>query len=90
VTEPARRERTATLLIARLDALSRAASRIPNADAERLIERAAVATMHAVALELLEAERATAIWDDAHARHPELPRVELRFTGESRQAGRVA
>jgi hypothetical protein len=77
VTASARRERTATLLIARLDALARTASRIPHVEAERLIELAAVATMHAVALELLEAERAAAIWDDAHARYPDLPHVEL-------------
>ena len=79
MTEPVRRERTAALLIARLDALARAASRIPHAEAERLIERAAVATMHAVALELLEAERAEAIWQDAHERHPSLPRVDVRL-----------
>jgi hypothetical protein len=77
VTEPTRRERTAKLLIAHLDALARAAPGIPQAETERLLERAAVATMRAVALELLEAERAVEIWRDAHARHPGLPQVGL-------------
>jgi hypothetical protein len=77
VTYDVRSERTAKLLIARLDALARAANRIPHAETERLIELATVATMHAVALELLELDRAEAIWRDAHARHPQLPRVEV-------------
>jgi hypothetical protein len=77
VTEPRRRERTAKLLIAHLDALAQAASGIPHAERERLIERAAVATMRAVALELLDADRAVAIWQEAHARHPGLPDVRL-------------
>jgi hypothetical protein len=77
VTEPRRRERTAKLLIAHLDALARAASGMPHAETERLIERAAVATMRAVALELLEQHRAVEIWQQAHERHPGLPYVEL-------------
>ena len=28
-------------------------------------------------LEMIQAERADAIWRDAHVRHPELPRVEI-------------
>ena len=52
-------------------------SGIPHAERERLIERAAVATMRAVALELLDADRAVAIWQEAHARHPGLPDVRL-------------
>jgi hypothetical protein len=79
VTVPARSERTAKLLIARLDALARAASRVPHAETERLVELATVATMHAVALELLEAEYADAIWRDARERHPELPHVEIEL-----------
>jgi hypothetical protein len=72
-----RSERTASLLIARLDALARVAGRLPNVEAERLIELATVATMRAVALQLLEAEQADAIWQEAHARHPQLRRVEI-------------
>ena len=79
MTEPTRRERTAKLLIAHLDALAQVASGIPHAETERLIERATVATMRAVELELLEAERAVAIWDAAHERHPHLPHVELEL-----------
>jgi hypothetical protein len=77
VTEPTRRERTAKLLIAYLDTLAHAAAGIPHAETERLFERATVATMRAVALELLEADRAAAIWRDAHERHPHLPHFEL-------------
>ena len=72
-----RGERTANLLIARLEALARTANRLPHAEAVRLIELASVATMRAVALELLHADRADQIWRDAHARHPELPRVQI-------------
>jgi hypothetical protein len=77
VTEPRRRERTAKLLIAHLEAIAQGASGIPHGETERLIERAADATMRAVALELLEPDRAVAIWQEAHARHPALPYVEL-------------
>ncbi len=73
MTEDARSERTAKLLIARLDAVARSASRLPHADAERLVELATVATMRAVALELLEAERAEAIWREAQRQNPALP-----------------
>ena len=76
VSHARRCERTANLLIAHLDALARAAGRLPHAEAERLVELASVATMRAVALELLDAERADAIWREAHDRHPELPDVQ--------------
>jgi hypothetical protein len=33
--------------------------------------------MHAVALEMIQAEKAEAIWREAHVRHPELPVVEI-------------
>jgi hypothetical protein len=72
-----RNERTANLLIGHLDALARTASRLPHAETERLVELASVATMCAVALELLDAERADAIWREAHTRHPELPDVQV-------------
>ena len=77
MTEPTRRERTAKLLTAYLETLAHAAAGIPHAETERLIERATVATMRAVALELLEADRAAAIWRAAHERHPHLPHFEL-------------
>jgi hypothetical protein len=76
MTEADRNERTANLLITRLEALARAASRLPTADVERLVESATVATMRAVALDLLEAERAHAIWREAHDRHPHLRALE--------------
>ena len=79
VTDETRSERTARLLVARLDALASAASRLKNSEAERLVELASVATMHAVALELLQAEKADAIWREAHVRHPELPAVVIEL-----------
>ena len=75
VTELTRSERTSRLLVARLDALASVAAKINHADAERLVELASIATMHAVALETLQAEKAEAIWREAHARHPQLPQV---------------
>jgi len=77
VTREARSERTAKLLIARLDALTRAADRLRRGEAERLVELATVATMRAVALELIEADRAEAIWRAAHRRNPKLPAIAL-------------
>ena len=77
VTEDVRCNRTARLLIARLEAVARVATQLPHEEVERLVELASVATMRAVALELLRAERAEAIWREAHARHPELPRVQV-------------
>jgi len=79
VTDETRSERTARLLVARLEALARAASGLKHIEAERLVELASVATMHAVALELLHAERADAIWREAHVRHPELPEVVVEL-----------
>jgi len=76
MTEDARSSRTAKLLISRLDALARTASCLPHADTERLVELATVATMRAVALDLLAADRAEEIWRDARARHPALRAVE--------------
>jgi hypothetical protein len=72
-------ERTARLLVARLEALARAASQLRHAEAERLVELASVATMRAVALEMIQAERADEIWRDAHVRYPQLPQVEVEL-----------
>ena len=80
MTEDVRSNRTARLLVARLDAVARVATQLRHAEAERLVELAAVATMRAVALELIRAEKADEIWRDAHVRHPQLPqatRLEL-------------
>ena len=80
MTEDARATRTARLLVARLEALARVAGQLRHAEAERLVELASVATMRAVALELIRVEQAREIWRDAHVRHPELPqpaRLEL-------------
>jgi hypothetical protein len=52
---------------------------MPPSETKRLTERAAVATQRAVTLRLLEADRATAIWREAQARHPGLPHIELGF-----------
>lgn len=79
MTSRTRSDRTANLLIAHLDALARAACRMPRTETERRIELATVATRHAVALRLLEADRAAAIWRDTHARYPDLPYVEIEL-----------
>ena len=77
MTEGARTERTARLLTARLDVLAQATGNIPHADAERLVELTSVVTMRAVGLELLEAERAQAIWREARRRYPQLREVPV-------------
>jgi hypothetical protein len=79
VTELTRSERTSRLLVARLDALATVASKLRHPEAERLVELASIATMNAVALETLQAEKAEAIWREAHERHPELPQVVLEL-----------
>ena len=73
VTENARADRTARLLVARLEAVARVAGQLRHTEAERLVEVASVATMRAVELELIRAEQADEIWRDAHTRHPQLP-----------------
>ena len=78
MTEATRCERTANLLMARLDALVRTADRLPHSDVERLVELASVATTRAVALELLDARRAEAIWRNAQTRHPALREVHVQ------------
>ena len=77
VIDETRAERTARLLIARLDALALAAGEIRHAEAERLVELASIATMRAIALEMIQAERAEEIWREAHVRHPQLPQVQI-------------
>jgi hypothetical protein len=79
VIDETRSERTARLLVGRLEAVARVASSIHSIEAERLVELASVATMHAVALEMIQAETAAAIWREAHVRHPQLPAVEIEL-----------
>jgi hypothetical protein len=79
VIDETRSERTSRLLVGRLDALARVASQLGHAEAERLVELATVATMRAIALEMIRAERADEIWREAHVRHPQLPRVEIEL-----------
>jgi hypothetical protein len=71
-------ERIARALAVRLEQLAEIAER-SGADAPavaRLLEAASVATMHAVALDLLTAPEARAIWRDAVDRHPVLAESE--------------
>jgi hypothetical protein len=77
MTEADRTMRTERLLAARLEDVARAAAGLPHGEAERLVELASVATMHAVELRLLGAEKADEIWHEAHVRHPELPDVPV-------------
>jgi hypothetical protein len=79
VIDETRAERTARLLVSRLEALASVASQLRHSEAERLVELASVATMRAVALEMIQEEKAAAIWRDAHVRHPELPRVQIEL-----------
>ena len=71
-------ERTVRLLTQRLDELAGALTRsgAPVESVAPLIELASVATMHAVALELLSQERAAEIWTSAVRRHPVLRRID--------------
>lgn len=73
-----RNERVERLLTYRLEELARAVERsgAPPARVSRLLELASVATMHAVALDFLSAERARAIWAQARERHPALEEAE--------------
>jgi len=69
-----RAERTERILIARLEELACAVERsgAPTEVVARLLESASVATMNAVALNLLSAEAADEIWRDAAERHPQV------------------
>jgi hypothetical protein len=86
VTDETRSERTARLLVARLDAVARVATQLRHAEAERLVELASVATMRAVALEMIREETADQIWRDAHVRHPQLPQQPVRLERPQRLA----
>jgi len=72
MTEDTRTARTERLLISRLDALAKTAASLPHAETERLVELATIATMRAVALDLIRTERAERIWREARERNPSL------------------
>lgn len=88
VTGETRSERTERLLTQRLEELAAALERSgASADAiGRLLELASVATVHAVALELVSAERADAIWRRALDRHPALEPMAPRLPERVRAA----
>ena len=68
----ARAERTERILLGRLEELARVLERsgAPNDAVTRLLESASVATMNAVALNLISSEAADGIWREADERHP--------------------
>ncbi len=74
MTRRARTERTQRILIGRLEELASALERsgAPSDAVARLLESASVATMNAVALNLLSVEAADEIWREVAGRHPEL------------------
>lgn len=75
-----RSERVERRLTQRLDELAGALERsgAPAETIGRLLELASVATMHAVSLELVSADRAQEIWRRARERHPLLEDADIR------------
>jgi hypothetical protein len=71
--ERARHDRTLRLLEARLEGLAGASERAPRAELrfEREIGAVVAATRHAIALGLISAEEAGAVWAVVAERHPE-------------------
>ena len=82
MTVDARSDRTARRLALRLEELAHAVegAGMRPGEAQPLIELAAVATMHAVTLELLTLERASEIWSAAAERHPTFESGAARST----------
>jgi hypothetical protein len=78
MTRVTRAQRTQRILIARLEELARVLERAgaPQEAVSRLLESASVATINAVALNLISADVADEIWREAEAKHPEI--VPLR------------
>jgi hypothetical protein len=74
MTHEARSERTARILTARVEELARALeeARAPRDAAARLLASAALATLHAVTLDLITAPCAERIWSDVAMRHPQV------------------
>jgi hypothetical protein len=79
--------RVETLLTSRLEELACVLERsgAPSERVGRLLELASVATLHAVTLDLLTAERAETIWRTAKERHP-----VLETEPELERFGRIA
>jgi hypothetical protein len=74
MTDRGRTQRTERILVARLEELACVLERTgaPHEVISRMLESASVATMNAVALNLISADIATDIWRDAEAKHPEI------------------
>jgi hypothetical protein len=74
MTRRARTERTERILVARLDELARTLERsgAPSESVARLLESASVATVNAIALNLISADAAEEIWREAEERHPQV------------------
>jgi hypothetical protein len=74
MTRRARSERTERILVARLDELARTLERsgAPAESVGRLLESASVATVNAIALNLISAESAAEIWRETEERHPQV------------------
>jgi hypothetical protein len=74
MTDRGRAQRTERILVARLEELASVLERTgaPHEVISRMLESASVATMNAVALNLISADIATDIWRDAEAKHPEI------------------
>ena len=72
MTRRARTQRTERILVARLDELATALERSggPAESVARLLESASVATVNAIALDLISADAAEEIWREAEERHP--------------------
>ena len=85
-------ERTARLLSQRLEELAETLERsgASTKSVARLLELASVATLHAVQLDLLTADRAGRIWDGAVKRHPILEERDGRLTERRRPRAGVA
>jgi hypothetical protein len=85
-------ERTARLLSQRLEDLAETLERsgASTKAVARLLELASVATLHAVQLELLTADRAGRIWQGAEQRHPVLEGRDARLTERHRARARAA
>lgn len=68
----ARAERTERILVGRLEELAQVLERsgAPTEAIARRLESASVATMNAVALDLISSEAAEGIWREAEERHP--------------------
>jgi hypothetical protein len=70
----ARAQRTERILLGRLEELAQVLERTgaPNEAITRQLESASVATMNAVALDLISPEAAEGIWREAEERHPQV------------------